>query len=304
MALGLTTERDIRNLIFLRWIELLRSYDWPGPLFYARGAPGFAAARNIVIKQAWERFEEWDALLFWDSDQLPPMWFPWPKHSNVKLPGWETMAPLGNENYLAYLDRLLRDNPDKEVVAGIYFSRDLGFTEEPPFEPLAYASVPGHDDEPDGFRRLAPSELGPMLHARGLYPVAGAGTGSMLIRKSVLVRLAEAKGLTAWLEDTKRKPAPMFEQQQLRSGQQAGLQWTEDLYFCWELTHTLDPPVQLWLDTIGESAHQTDLWASSEHYLQARGMYAGGGPEDKARQERVRRAMEEQGRPKLWVPGT
>lgn len=305
VALGLTTERAWNNLIVLRWIDLLRSHAWTGPLFYARGAPGFAAARNIVVKQAWERYDEWNSLLFWDSDQLPPHYFPWPGGGwDRRLPGWETRAPSGAEHFLAYLDRLVAENPEKEVFAGLYFSRDTGMGDEQPFEPLAYHIVPAHDEEPIGFRRLSPGELHPMLRARGLYRVGGAGTGSMLIRKSVLERLAERKGLLPWLRDPQRKPAPLFEQQQLRTGGQRGLQWTEDLFFCYEISQ-IEPPVTIWLDTVMESGHQTDVWTSSEHYLATRGMLAqGSAGMVRDRKARLARQVDQIGRgSKIWTPG-
>lgn len=260
IALGIPTERAIHNYIFLRWLELLRSYDWPGPIFYVRGAPGFAAARNTIMGLAWASEEPWDALLFWDSDQLPPLAMPWPNHSNLRLPGWDTYAPLGPEHFLHYLDRLLIENPDKEVVAGLYWSRDLGHDGKPPFEPLAYRAQP-HEDGSPGFRHLSASEVVPMIEARGLYRVDGAGTGSMLIRRSVFERLREAKA-----------GRPLFEQPMLTTGRQAGLNWTEDLLFCHEISTLLDPPVEIWLDTCMESGHQTDVWVSTEHYLATRGM--------------------------------
>lgn len=262
IALGITTERGINNLIFLRWLELLRSYSFLGPVFYARGAPGFAAARNIVLKQAWERLDEFTHLLFWDSDQLPPIWFPWPSGGwDRQLPGWPmgSRCPSGREHFLAYLERLARENPDKEVLAGLYFSRDLGLAVEAPHEPVAYAWGDPHPGEPEGFRRLRTEEVVPMLARRGLYRVAGAGTGAMLIRKEVLLRLKEAK-----------HPDPVFEQPQMERGVQRELQWTEDLLFCYEIQRRLTPPVDIWLDTVIESAHQTDVWVSSEHYLGVR----------------------------------
>lgn len=270
LAVGFTTERGINNLIFLRWLELLSDYPATVDITYARGAPGFAAARNIVMRRFWETTA--DALLFWDSDQLPPRWV---RYRGEQIPT------------LDYLHRVMADEPDKEVIAGLYWSRDIGVAGELPFEPLAYEFSPAQGDEPEGFRRCSVQTMVKYVGERGLYPVAAAGTGSMLIRRSVLERLRDAKA-----------PAPLFEQPQLGSGRQREWQWTEDLFFCHELRTRLDPPVQVWLDSRLESGHQTDVWVNAEHYLATRRQMI-------EREHTQRAALERaaaQARSPIWTP--
>lgn len=251
IALGETVLREVDGKAHLRWKQLLRSHWWPGPTYNGKGQYT-VQARNLVLKQAFDDLHSWDDLLFWDADQVPPLIVP-------ALPdiGW-----MGGF-FTDYIDWLSLSQTDKPVIAGLYFSREdywqlneMGQVKAGPHEPLGYTA-----NSDGSYRFLREPEIIPMLQKRGMYRVAGAGTGSMLIRKEVLLALAEKKHPRAIFE------APMLEPGAPGGG--PGSQWTEDLYFCHEVKKELGG--QIWLDTAMESAHVAEMWITSAHYLDARG---------------------------------
>jgi hypothetical protein len=236
--LGFTVGRELNSLVALSWIQLLTHQPHPfvGP---ASGRRGYVSqARNIVVAEFLA--SDADYLLFLDSDQLPAHQVP----AHGDWPG----GMLGD-----YLQTITEG-----VVAGLYYSRESDFRpERGPHEPVAYMA------QDDGYRYLSLEELGPMLQHRGRYPVDGAGTGFMMLRRDVLARMHGIKGGRIF-EDP---PAP---------GEQGakGLSWTEDLYFCHQVRELMGE--QVWLDTAIESAHLGDnIWITSQHYLSARGIMAG-----------------------------
>jgi hypothetical protein len=256
IALGLTLGREIDTMIALRWLDLLRSHYWPGPIYAARRAYT-VQARNIVIGDAMAEAGAWDALLFWDSDQLPPKMVP-------AYGEWE------GGFLTAYLSWLCDTYP---VVGGLYYSREQ--RSDPahgvfPFEPVAYERVEQGEGRAAGYRPLPPELLVPMLRERGVYRVGGVGTGSMLIRQDVLQRLAALKGPASIVS-----APPVPEGATDRDGRPIpGWQWTEDLWLCEEIRTLLEE--EIYLDTAAESAHQGDnVWISSEHYLAVRGLLPG-----------------------------
>lgn len=253
IALGLTLLRELDAKVALRWFQLLRSHWWSGPVYNGRGQYT-VQARNLVLAQAFDDLDSWDDLLFWDADQVPPLIVPGPGLANGWPGGWFT----------DYLDYLSATELDKQLMAGLYFSREdywqtdqVGKVKAGPHEPIAYRRNP---DGSYGFLTL--EELAPMLQKPGMYPVGGAGTGSMLIRKELLLELAELKS-----------PLPVFEAPVLQPGSGAGgagSQWTEDLYFCHEVQTRLHKTV--WLDSAMQSAHVAEVWITAAHYLEARGI--------------------------------
>ena len=251
IALGLTLLREMDAKVALRWFQVFRSHWWPGPVYNGRGQYT-VQARNYVLEQFFAELGESEALFYWDSDQVPPLVVPGP------LPnGWQ------GGYFTDYLDYLLDHEPDKEVIAGLYFSREdywqtdeAGKVKAGPHEPLAYWT-----NADGGYRFLTDAELIPMLQRPGLHPIKAAGTGSMLIRKSLLLEMAELKA-----------PRPVFEASMIEPGDKRGLvgsQWTEDVYFCHEVQTRLHKTI--WLDTAMQSAHVAEIWVNAAHYLEARG---------------------------------
>jgi hypothetical protein len=282
IGLALTVMTHVDELIFRKWLLLLRSYYWPGPITSGRGQY-VSQARNICIEdfiaadKAPGPIDDWEAgeceaMFFWDSDMLPP----------TVVRGAAGSLRL----YTRHLQDLLVDNPDKDVFALLYFNRMTGFKQnkegqivEFPHEPVAYNRTP------DGaYRYLSWEQMTEqVLTLEGrqrLHAIDGGGTGAMLIRKRVLYRMAE-EGLTPWFENP---DVP------------GGRSWTEDLYFC-EKLRRLNPPVQVWLDSAGEAAHQGDrIWIQSQHYLAGRGQF--GLTPDAA--EAIKRAREQAEPKPLW----
>lgn len=252
IALGLTILREVDGKWAMRWMQALRSHWWPGPIYNGKGQYT-VMARNFVLRQAFDDLDSWEAVLFWDSDNVPPLIVPGPL-ANGWPGGW----------FLDYLDYLLEHEPDKGVIAGLYPSREdywqtdqIGTIKAGPHEPVAYRRNP---DGTYGFLNF--EELVPMLQKPGLYPVGGAGTGTMLIRKQVLLELAEMK-----------LPKPVFEAPELKPGESGGgpgSQWTEDLFFCHEVATRLKKTI--WLDSAMQTAHIAEIWITFAHYLEARGV--------------------------------
>ena len=252
IALGLTILREVDGKWAMRWMQALRSHWWPGPIYNGKGQYT-VMARNYVLRQAFDDLDSWDALLFWDSDNVPPLVVPGPL-PNGWSGGW----------FLSYLDYLVQTQEDKAVIGGFYPSREdywqtdqLGKVKAGPHEPIAYRRNP---DGTYGF--LSMEEVVPMLQRPNLYPIGGVGTGTMLIRKETLLDLAELKA-----------PKPVFEAPELKPGESGGgpgSQWTEDLYFCHEVATRLKKTI--WLDSALQSAHIAEVWITFAHYLEARGI--------------------------------
>lgn len=246
VALGLTLLREMDAVVALRWFELLRSYPWLGPTLNGRGQYT-VQARNLVLEQAFARLDEWDSLLFWDADQLPPLYMP--KHHD--FPGGY---------FTEYVESLTEG-----VIGGLYYSREDDYDAAAgrfPHQPVAY-----YKGENEGYRYLSLEELHPMLRERGKYKVDGIGTGSLLIQKDVLLRLRDLKA-----------PRPIFEAPAVPAASgKPGWQWTEDLYFCKEVT---DMGEEVWLDAAMESGHRGDVWISTAIYLASRGVRSGPVPSD------------------------
>ena len=256
IALGLTLLREVHSPVFLRWVNLLRSHWWPGPVYHARDMY-VTQARNLILRDFLRERDYSDALLYWDVDQQPPLAVPGPlswqaSTGEVWQGGWFT----------DYLQWVVGNEPHKKVLGGLYFSKqhDWELTEDGrivagPHEPVAYYSP----RDSGGYRPLTTDELIPMLQRPAIYKVDAVGTGSMLIRKDVIERMAELKG------------GDIFEAPPVRNlnDQIPGSQWTEDTFFCEEVTKRLGE--WIWLDTAMRSGHFADQLVTDQDYLQKRG---------------------------------
>lgn len=282
IAFCLTLLAEVQAEVVLRWFNLFRSHWWPGPIYHARDMY-VTQARNFVLAQALREKDHWDDVLFWDSDQMPPIEVPGP------LPWQAANGEFWQGGFFTdYLQWLAESEPHKKVIGGLYYSKEdtIELTQDGklvhgPHDPVAYREHEG------GYHHLAESDLLPMLVRRGLYQVDGVGTGSMLIRKEIIERMHELKG------------GDIFEAPPARgvAGQEPGGQWTEDLYFCDQVRKELKEIV--WLDTAMESAHFQRRPVVSKTYLEAHG-YTTGPHEQSVRalmdQERMRAAQDKRER--------
>jgi hypothetical protein len=286
IGLAFTLGEEINSSIFIRWLQILRSeHHWPGPVVYAKRAYT-TQARNICVDDFLEHpdFPACEALLFWDSDQLPPAMIPTPDG--------------GLEWFTEHLDRILHEHPDKMVIGGLYFNRNSEFKKTPdgskfeeyPHEPVAYERT--SVDGVVGYKYLdIPRMHGEILRDRfHLHSVGAVGTGSMLIRKQVFTELLTLKA-----------PEAVFEAPPVPKGYNipTGRQWTEDLYFCEEVSQKLNYPI--WLDSAAESGHLGDqIWISSRHWYNARGVTTTNqpapSPSDLARLEAAEQKRQRRGR--------
>lgn len=260
VCLAFTLGEEISSTIFLRWIQILRSeYHWPGPVVFAKSAYT-VQARNLCVDDfiAHEDFPLCRALLFWDSDQLPPAMIPKPDGTF--------------EWFSQHVDRILDENPDKMVMGGLYFTRGSEFKRNPdgktfahmPHEPVLYERTVDTISGVMGYKYIDMTRMHEeILHDRfHLHLVGGIGTGSMIIRKQVFAELLALKA-----------PKAMFEAPESPHGSTlpSGRQWTEDLYFCEEVSQKLG--YEIWCDSAMESGHAGDqIWISSRHYYNARGV--------------------------------
>ncbi len=331
IALGLTVLREVDAKLHVRWMNVLRSHWWPGAVYNGRSGFGAAMARNNVLKQFFEDHDngiEHDALLFWDSDQVPPLIVPGPLSWN----GTRSQAPWQGGYFTEYLQWLIEEEPTKQVIGGLYFSREAhwdidkeGKVRGSPHDPIAYWSPTG-----DGYRHLTPQELVPMLQRPALYHVHAVGTGSMLIRKELLLRLRELKkpraifeapmigaraeqrhfelvdellaelgpeGDAYLMDDVADRLKDLRKWMEGQGGGDAGSQFTEDVFFCDEVQKRLNE--WIWLDTAMQSAHIAELWITSRHYLEANGFSVQPHPQSMRSTQEV--AKQNSGR--IWVPG-
>jgi hypothetical protein len=245
------------------WLTLTRNHWWPGPVYHARDMY-VTQARNLVINEALANQDEWDDLLFWDADQIPPAVIPGP----LSWAGTKSGKPWPGGFFTEYIQWIAEEEPAKKIIGGAYPSKEdfwevtaEGHVVHGPHDPVAYWSPGGEGNLPGaGYHHLAPEQFISMLQRPALYRVHGVGTGSMLIRKEILLKLREIKG------------GDVFEAPPARGsiGQAPGSQWTEDLYFCDEIQRKLGE--WIWLDTAMQSEHLQRRPVSFKHYLEGRGM--------------------------------
>jgi hypothetical protein len=106
-----------------------------------------------------------------------------------------------------------------------------------------------------------------------LLEIAGGGTGCMLIRKDVIVRMAERRGgADIWRADR----IPWEHQLALiEQGQSVSGVCTEDILFCLDVREQLGEKCYLDLDTRMETGHVGEEPRDRRHYLAAHTVPAG-----------------------------
>ncbi len=196
--------RNVDFDVLMQWVHVLRARWWPGPTFTHRDLYP-AEGRNVITAGALleRNLDTFDDFLWVDSDHLP--------------------SP-------AFIERIAEYPLEVEAVGGTYFGREY------PFDLQAW------DSEPDleGLKAIRPERIDNMLGRPDLYPVGGVGTGWLFLRKRVLERMAEVKGLGYIWEIRGLSP-------ELAGKLGLGLVLGEDVVFCMELKRLLG--IQVWLDT-------------------------------------------------------
>lgn len=237
IALAMVGRSSVSFEVLKQWIAALREIYWPGPTFlmpeiYAAGAwIGVVPLRNLCTYQALKD-KSWPYMLFVDADH---------KVSHL------------------IFERLQEHvKADLPVVGGLYYNRTY------PFEVQAFS-----ERGPGGVLYVQPDFLIPRLWPprSSVIPIAGCGTGCMLIRRDVLERMAEIRGEgNIWRADR----VPWEEQVKLLdSGERIAGVMTEDILFCLDVADHLGEQVWLDLDPRMETGHQGEETRDRRHYLAA-----------------------------------
>lgn len=226
-ALAMVGRTSVDFEVMAMWINTLRKVHWPGPCYlmpeiYAAGAwIGVVPARNYVTYMALQRADEWDSILWIDADHL------------VSTGIIERIEEVGH----------------LPIVCGPYFGREY------PFEIQAF-DLAGPEEGPKGtVKPIDSPRLVPLLQSGrpALLEVAGGGTGCMLIRKDVLVRMAELRGAPdIWRAD--RIPWE-WQRTLIEQGRPASGVMTEDILFCLDVREHLGEVTHLDLDPRMETGH-------------------------------------------------
>lgn len=243
IALAMVGRSSVSFEVLKQWIGVLRAVRWPGPTFlmpeiYAAGAwIGVVPLRNLVTYTALKD-RSWDYLLWVDADHklTPGIFGRLQEHAAAGRP----------------------------VVGGLYYGRSY------PFEVQAFAAR-----DPGGVLYVPPQVLVPALYPprSEVIPVAGVGTGCMLIRRDVLERMAERRGAgNVWRADR----VPWEEQVKLLDGGEdiSGVM-SEDILFCLDVADELGEQVWLDLDPRMETGHQGEETRDRRHYLASHQLPAG-----------------------------
>lgn len=147
----------VEPAVLVAWIRVLRDHPWPGPIYDWRDLYPVQARNKIT-----EKFLQGpaDALLMFDSDQIPPL---------MCLDGSRT-------RYMAEILEAITE----PVVCGLVYMRD------PPYEPTAYEFKHG--------RRyfLSSDDMARRVRHRSMTQVEAA-CGSVLIQRRVLEHLQRSK---------------------------------------------------------------------------------------------------------------
>jgi hypothetical protein len=230
--------------VLAQWIATLRKVHWPGPIFlqpeiYSAGAwIGVVPLRNLVTYHALKRAEEWDDLLWIDAD---------------------------HRISTGLIERIEEHAGRYGILGGPYFGRDW------PFEIQAVERV----DDDKGFRLVSPERLVPILQAGtpAVLEVLGVGTGCMLVRKDVLLRMRDARG-----EGDVWHAGRIPWETQLRlieAGESVSGVETEDYRFCRDAYELLGERTYLDLDPRMETGHVGRETRDRRHYLAAHVVHEG-----------------------------
>lgn len=244
IALAMVGRNVVSFSVMQQWIHALRKVHWPGPDFtmpeiYSAGAwIGVVPLRNLCTYKALQD-KSWDYLLWIDADHVI-------HHSLFER--LEEHAQRG----LA-------------IVGGCYFARTF------PFEVQAFG-----ERQKGGVKYVSPQILAPIFSAgwpagvepAGLLPVAGVGTGCMLIRRDVLERMAVAKGhpMNIWRAD--RVP-PEEQLRLIEAGESISGVMTEDILFCLDVKDELGEQTWLDVDPRMETGHVGEEPRDRRHWLSA-----------------------------------
>jgi hypothetical protein len=256
IALAMAGRSQVSFEVMGQWIAALRHQYWPGPTFtvpeiYLAGHwTGVTPLRNLATYHAL-RDTSWDNLLWIDADHRI--------HHHL----------FTRCQQVAHLP----------LVCGPYFGRNY------PFEIQAFS-----ERQPGGVMYVPPTVLVPVFEAlmRGqdvrpllgalgvqwhsvdaggapLIPVAGGGTGCMLIRRDVLERMAERRGAgNVWRVER----VPWEEQVKLlEEGESISGVLTEDILFCQDVAEELGEQTWLDLDPRLETGHMGEEPRDRRHYI-------------------------------------
>lgn len=248
IALAMVGRTVVHFDVLTQWIHALRQRPWPGPTFlmpeiYAAGAwTGVTPLRNLCTYRALQD-KSWDYLLWIDADH--------------------------RVNH-ALFGRLQEHAAERlAIVGGPYFGRSW------PFEIQAFS-----ERHEDGVSYVPPQVLIPALRNPAalpdaprvgtspwpVLPVAGCGTGCMLIRRDLLERMAEVHGhvLNIWRVE---RLAPDAQLRLLEGGESISGVMTEDILFCLDAADHLGEQTWLDLDPRMETGHIGEETRDRRHYL-------------------------------------
>lgn len=235
VALAMVGRTVVDFEVLTQWIETLRRVHWPGPCFtmpeiYANsGWIGVVPQRNIVVYHALKRADEWDDLLFIDAD---------------------------HKVSTGMIERIEEHQGKYGILGGLYYLRSY------PFEIQALQGADEH-----GFYILDARIVVPLLQtgASTVMEVVGVGTGCMLIRKDVLIRMRDARG-----EGNVFRAGRIPWETQLTFIEKgisiSGIE-TEDYLFCCDARELLGERTYLDFDPRMETGHVGTETRDRRHYL-------------------------------------
>lgn len=263
IALAMVGRSQVSCEVMVQWIAALRRVWWPGPTFiepeiYRAGAwIGVVPLRNLATYHMLRSPEPWDWVLWIDADHRV-------HHHLFGRVQQHARAGL-------------------ELVCGPYFSRSY------PFEVQAFSEA-----TEGGVKYVPPEVIVPAFHEmrEGRHPgpvldygklqwiehegenagaplvaIAGGGTGCMLIRRTVLERMAALRGQgNVWRVDR----LPWEEQMKLlEQGEMISGIMTEDIMFCEDAHNLLGVQPWLDLDVRMETGHMGEQPVDRRQYLAA-----------------------------------
>src|SRR5438105_6124387 len=247
LAIAIIKERNVDSDVLIQWMAVLRRSFPPGPDPFTV-PPGYIVnARNGVTELALKH-PDWDDLLWVDSDML--------------------FAPDFGLRIRELTATRYWQSPSGGVVVGCYYDR------RPPFEIQLFTTHGDPDTEGIFFLQadvwiplLAEAEQRYLRHQPAdLIPVAGGGTGIMLIRRDVIERLAAKKGTPRIWEA--KTPSEAMRKKFDREGKPITM-WTEDINFCLEVNRLFGVQIMGDTDLRFSAAHMGSDRVGHEHYKAA-----------------------------------
>lgn len=156
-----------------------------------------------------------------------------------------------------YMVQRLREIPEhKGVVGGMYMGRGY------PFDIQAWLT----DAQVDGMIPIDPAVLMRWVEQEpGLHPVAGCGTGTMMVRKRVLQEMQRIRGAgnvfhTEKLPDVLVRKISDQERKRGKDGSFIqGAEWSEDMQLCFDVQELLGERVYLDTDLRLHTGHEAAM---------------------------------------------